>query len=477
MGTASVGITSRTREGNALYAAFLGVLIVCFTPLKPVGYLLPWGFTLWLAMTTPQLISRSRMSALVAILAVLPVIYAVISDEFLYANYIIAALTYSSIVPIVALRTEQLASRQLLERIVSVVVTMIAIQGAVGIAQALYGAFEGGTFAESNGDRVQGTIYPFLSAEGRGANPMFAVNMALMLLGVLSRPDLLTRRRRIILLVGAVSLALASVMHVLIYMVVAIAMALLLARPVGQAPERRAGAATKYVLSLALVLSGVGYFALRSNFEIVDSVVESFADLEAGLSPRTVMLWSVATELPQEQPQQPLVGLGPGQFTSRASLIASGLYLGGPDNPKGVPLLDPQATQLAQRYCFSLMASYADKIEWIGSSQQPFFSVLSIYTELGLVGLAVIGYFVVRLLITLRRRVRSRPDVRPLVLSLVASTLFVVLLGLQENYWEMPQAILVGVLMMKVIYANAMSGRLPADGEQVGGPLASRDTE
>ena len=31
-------------------------------------------------------------------------------------------------------------------------------------------------------------------------------------------------------------------------------------------------------------------------------------------------------------------------------------------------------------------------------------------------------------------------------------------LGLQENYWEVPQAVLIGLMLIKLLYANLMDG-------------------
>jgi hypothetical protein len=176
----------------------------------------------------------------------------------------------------------------------------------------------------------------------------------------------------------------------------------------------------------------------------------------------------VLTELPGEQPLQPFVGLGPGQFSSRASLIATGLYLGGPDHPQTVPLLSPQATRIAEEYCVSLLVQFADKKDVIGSSEQPFFSVLSVYTELGAMGLIAVTLVILEWLRRIRRRVRIDPGLRFQAAVLVAGLLFMVLLGLQDNYWETPQAMLVGFLLLKLLYVNVVYSDSDLRNEPVG---------
>jgi hypothetical protein len=44
-----------------------------------------------------------------------------------------------------------------------------------------------------------------------------------------------------------------------------------------------------------------------------------------------------------------------------------------------------------------------------------------------------------------------------------AGLIFLLLLGLQENYWEVPQAIFVGVLLNQVMLANLLHGSPPFD--------------
>ncbi|HEY6034982.1 MAG TPA: hypothetical protein VIV58_12000, partial [Kofleriaceae bacterium] len=92
----------------------------------------------------------------------------------------------------------------------------------------------------------------------------------------------------------------------------------------------------------------------------------------------------------------------------------------------------------------------------------PFFSMLSIYTELGLVGLvAVLGSLVV-VIRRVQRRVRERPELHTKGLAFVTGTGFFTLIALQDNYWEAPQAMLIGILLLQVLYATIMYR--PTDG-------------
>jgi hypothetical protein len=439
---------------RAYFVGFVGILIACFTPFKPLGYVLPGLFTLWMALQGG--VQRNRMFAVLISIAIGAMAYQLILREFLIVNYLVAIVTYSTVIPVLLIDSRRLASRALLERIIAAMVPMIAIQGAIGIVQAVYGAMQSGTFGSNNGDRVTGTIYPFLEPERAFSNPMFAVNMALMLLTCLSLPSVLDGRRRKVLAVGAVSLVLASVLHVLVFLVGAVLIAALLVRVPRKTGTRRA---PRNLVILLVLVAGLSYAALPDNVGGITRVAEAALDLEAVDVPRAIMLGRVLFDLPDEDPVQPYVGLGPGQFSSRASLIMSGEYLGGEGKPKALPFVTPRVTRLADDYCVALLlaarAADADAHQ-IGSSQQPFFSWLDVYTETGLLGLILVFGSIARVVMRVRAHAGRQPERRFQAVLCTAGIVFLVLIGWQVDYWEIPQAILVGVLALKVIYANVM---------------------
>jgi hypothetical protein len=452
------------RIRRAYFVGFVAVLVGCFSPIKALAYVLPGLFTLWMALHGG--IRINRMFAILIAIAVAAAAYDLIVREFLIVNYVVVVVTYSTVIPILVIDNRWVASRALLEKMLAVMAPMILVQGAIGIVQAVHGAVQGGTFSSANGDHVTGTIYLHFGVEGAFSNPMFAVNMALMMLACLSLPRALDGRRRTALLVGAAALVLASVVHVLVFFVGAVVAAVLLVsrrRSTGEGSGPR-----NQLLVLVVLISGLSYFALPENVTAISSVTESTLDLDAADIPRAIMIGRVLGDLADEDPRQPYIGLGPGQFSSRASLIMSGEYLGG-DQAKAPPFVTPRATRLANDYCVALMLAWRDAERdtelVVGSTQQPFFSWLSIYTETGLLGMVVVFGSVVRVLLRMRARIRTRPELRFQALLCCAGILLLVLLGWQANYWEIPQAILVGVLALKVMYANVM---YPLDDRAVG---------
>ena len=80
---------------------------------------------------------------------------------------------------------------------------------------------------------------------------------------------------------------------------------------------------------------------------------------------------------------------------------------------------------------------------------------MSVYTELG--APALLAVFVYGAILLIRMKVRAEsPQEKWLAVSSGAGICFLLLLGFQENYWEVPQAILVGLMLVQTMYANVV---------------------
>lgn len=435
------------------YSGFILVLIACFSPFKILTYALPALFTLLILTAERSTVMRNRLVTIGCGAVGVGLFYAVAAPEFLAANYLLTMVTYSAFLPILVIDSTQLASRKLLEKLLVACATMLLVQGVYGVVQALYGVTQTGSFAGANGDYVEGTLHPQLGAEMAASNPMFAINLSLMILACLAIPEVLARRRSA-LMVACIALVLASVVHVLVFLVAAVVIALVLSRV--RAPRVASGPKRprRNLAIMMIVVCGLSFIALRKEVGRITTYAESVLDLDSLAIPRAIMLYRVFSELPEEAPMQPVIGVGPGQLCSRASLMVSGFYLGGPDAQKSIPFIPAQATRLTDNYCLSLILAFADEQERIGSTQQPFFSFLSVYMEIGLPALVLLLTAIAKLLRRVAQCARVRPELRLQALLFSSGTIFIVLLGLQDNYWEMPQALLVGMLLLKVLYAN-----------------------
>jgi hypothetical protein len=156
-------------------------------------------------------------------------------------------------------------------------------------------------------------------------------------------------------------------------------------------------------------------------------------------------------DIPIEYPMMPIVGLGPGQFSSRAALIGTGMYFGG-DNPRQIPFLPQGSSRVFQDYLEGLWMVAVANPFW-GSTQKPFYSWLSVYTEFGVMALVIIFGGAVLLLVRLKRAA-TNAEGRVLATATGGGIILFLLLGLQENYWETPQALFVGLMLLKPMYGQ-----------------------
>jgi len=440
----------RERGTIAADRAYLGAWIValgiCWCPGKAYAYLAPLLALIWFMLASRQGIVVRRVVWAAAGYILFVLAHMISQAHFELPNACVFAATYSSFLFLIAIPNRLLARVRALPECLAIARAVVVFEASFGIVQAVAGYFASGTFDVDNGDTVQGTIFPHLRPDNAFGNPMFGASMTLLLIGLLA--GISSRRASLLpLCIGTVSLVLASVLHQLIFLAIAFGVAYFLIRP--KLPVSRG---TITVLVVATTIPGIAVIALPGNIGTFNDIATQFL---RGESPRAVSLRTVFTEMASEYPFMPVVGVGPGQFCSRAALMSTGYYFGGLNNPRvvtpaGMVIATPLREYLLQLWLRNVGYRY------YGSSQKPFFSWLSVYTELG--GLAVIALTVIicRALLRLRRTSRALENRMP-AFAAAAGILFIVLLGFQENYWEVPQAIFPGFVLLKLLYANCTS--------------------
>lgn len=159
-------------------------------------------------------------------------------------------------------------------------------------------------------------------------------------------------------------------------------------------------------------------------------------------------------DMPAQYPYMPLVGVGPGQFSSRAALMNTGFYFGSPRAPKDFSPFLRNAVPEPMRDSLLPLWIRSSEVKYYGSSQKPYFGWLSVYTEFGGIGMALVICVIGLALWRLPRRTRD-VSVGLLSFSCACMILFTALIAFQENYWEVPQAVLPGVLLLRVMQAQA----------------------
>ena len=428
---------------QAYYAAILAAALICWTPFNALSYVAPFVVIGLVLLSSDGTRLLKRLFVWVYIWVSLVSIYGLVNSEFQFGNAIIAFVTWAGIVVTLLLPGDGMQSPVLLHKTKKLAWNILLIESLWGIAQGIYGYTRTGSFDLANGDYVEGTIHPSLEPELTYSNVMFAINMALLLLFLL--PEVWRRRslRNIVVYgLGTLAFVMASVFHAILFLITAVGISWFLIW--GRRLRLSRAVGVGIVSGVILVLAGA---FLPRNL----GTARSFAlQIFRGEVPKSVSVVVALTEMPRDYWFLPIIGLGPGQYASRAALISTGLYFGGLDNPRHIRYLPNKVTDAQAQYLLPLWQWHESNRYW-GSTQKAYFSSLSVYTEFGLLGLLAVTVTLVFLLRRVHRLLRVY-DIEKFVL--ITAILFIFLLGFQENNWEVPQAWFSGLLFLKTLYAN-----------------------
>lgn len=438
-------IVRHLRYRNAFFHVLIIALVLSWSPFKFLAYLAPYLALMWFFLLTRSLFFLRNFSALMVVWTGLTFVYAWLTPGFVWHSAVLSLLTYSAVIFVLTVPTKPLADPALLGRMRSVARWVLLFEGTFGIVQGILAGIRRGTLDGTTGDAVAGTIRPF-TLKSDFSNPMFAVNIALLLLAIL--PPLISERRgRLAATIAVLALILASVMHVLLFLFIALVVALIFFYPAFLMRRRP----LLLVLGAVVVMS-IAILLLPKNFSTLPLFIR---DTFEGRTPRAQVVARVLIDLPREYPWMLMIGAGPGQFSSRAGLIGTGLYFGSPANPRDLPFLPKGMSKIFETYVLDiwLRMSLYPTVNDTSSTYKPYFSWMSVWVEWGALFFVIVIIWLCWLLWTIRRAVRGNSTYYDEAISVGASLIFLFLLGLQENYWEIPQAIFPGLLFLKVQYA------------------------
>ena len=187
---------------------------------------------------------------------------------------------------------------------------------------------------------------------------------------------------------------------------------------------------------------------MPNNLRTIPLALERMSEVsEYSFSPKNRVIWATFVQLPKDAPWQPIVGLGAGQYCSRAGLVATGQYASGGKIP-GLPVRE---SRVMKQYIMNQYAYYEIIPYGAGSTtMQPYSSWLALYGEFGWLGtLGLVVLCMVALHVFLGRVTRDFPY---LGLSMGTLIFFLLLMGTQNIYWDYSQALLPGFILLKVAY-------------------------
>ena len=429
------------RRQKIYYLSVVLATLICWSPFNAFAYVAPFlVLTLLIVFGRSNRLLRRSFGWMCLWLAMIAV-YGLINSEFQFGNALVAFVTWAGLIIFLMIPANEFSGPLLQHKLEQFAWKVLFVEAVWGIIQGFYGYIHTGAFDLANGDYVEGTIHPALSPELAYSNVMFATNIALLLLFLL--PSIWRRPRApniAIYLMGLLAFVMASVVHAILFLLIAGGVSGLLVW--GKRPR------LSRVLGGAVTFSTIGLLAwalLPANI----GTARSFGlQILRGEVPKSVSVVAALRDMPGNYPYLPIIGLGPGQYASRAGLISTGVYFGGLDNPRTVSLLPNRFTEAQEKYLLPLWVWQESNPYW-GSTQKPYFSWLAIYTEFGVAGWLLVIWVLFRFM----KHILAMPKFFDSEKFVLLATLgFMFLLGFQEDNWEIPQAWFSGILFLKSMY-------------------------
>lgn len=420
---------------------------VVWTPSNALAIVAPFAFLFSYVIVARDVLPVLRFLSWFVALSAFAVPYRLIYEDFIIQNILLLFINLSGFFVLLSIPREDFRRHFDLDSIRPLVVVLLLIQGAVGILQAMVAFKAYGTLDTAAGDYVSGTMFLGFRPQEGFSNPSFAVNM-IVLLSV--GAYLLNKRFSYILFfglcIGGVAFLLASVTHVLAFSMFAFLGAVFLTPPVRSR-------FIQLILPILLMGGGILFMAIvmPKNLTLFAHLADQLLQAKV---PRTEMLRQILGAIPNAEPISVLMGFGPGQFGSRASLMGTGLYFGSPISPLEIPIFPAGVNSVFQSEVYYIWWWQTVNSTFFGSTVYPFNSWFAVYLEYGLIGILFVCAFFF-FLIAKSRRITDMHGDRPRSFLSGFMTIFLFLLGAQENYWETMQAIFIGLVILRIILTSS----------------------
>jgi hypothetical protein len=429
-------------------------LLISLSPLKILGYGIP---LILLCYVLIRLLSKALHKNLTTGILVIAGVLTFYLAKSYYLNYdfnllgaVLSGLTYGSfffvlVFPKFTVKSDAVETH----RINRVLLIVFIFETAIALLQVgFFMLISSSSLDESAGDVVQGTINPFsfLGSSVGFNNQVFTINYIFILVYLI--PFLLKTGKRYLIGLGVVVILLASVLHVLLSFVIAMSVCFAL---IGLIRFRKQ--LMRYIV-IAIACVGVLFVTQPKNFSLFSFYLNM---LGSGQSPKVFVIANSVFLLPEEYPDAVYLGLGPGQYTSRASLITTGKYFGDFANPTKLPFVGSStASKAFNDYVFDIWEAYATNVEEYGNStmSRPFFSILTIVMEFGIFAVLLLLFLVFRGINRIKKRClllfeEKEYEYAYFAFLSMTSILFVFFLAFFENYLESSASICSGLLLVR----------------------------
>lgn len=443
------------RYAKAYFGVFLMTIILMWLPFKVLAYGVPFLSIGWFILASNSGKTLMRLIAVISIFLAFILFYYTFyllqDQDFIVQNSLLFLITYGSFLFLAILPRSAAFHTLDYRNYMKIIGLIILMESALGIFQvSMYIVFSGGNFDSAAGDFAQGTLDPlsFITPEANLNNQIYTANLLTLLL--FYTPHAIARRNgRWISIMGFVAVLFAAVWHIVFSFLVALFIITLLFSYsfIRISPSR------VFIAVFLVLLIGISSMLQPKNFGLVSYYIDEVTSFESLKATATI---ESLTELPQDYRWVPYIGLGPGQYCSRAGLIGSGHYFGNFSNPTRLPLLEAEASPAFEKYIYPKWEEFATNPGLYGNStmSRPFHSLLSLVVELGYVffGLLVLGILLLLNRIKkLYHKAAGRHDKLTSLYCLSCGTLiaFLIFISLFENYLEVAHAIFLGLLLFR----------------------------
>lgn len=428
-------------------------LFLCFSPLKPLAFISPLLVLLFMIfyVQVKPIYNLAKLIAFLFLYTCIGLAYFFINKNFLWFNFGFWLLTNSSYLLLIVSFSE-IADDNLLKRMTSLTFKILLLEACLGIIQVLFNViFITHGFDGATGDAAMGTVNPtFGAGDGKGSNVYYAIGLSA--LGTLVFLSHKYQRKKVpsllyaVLVIGWIA---ASVMHSIFLLIAAILISIFVfitftSKKKSAGIGNQLKAVRKISLGVTIVVICLFTF-LPGNVRLLRNYYDQSFGLENLKSTKSIATVVTVFGLSQDKPFQKYIGLGPGQYCSRAGMILSGTYLA-QGKLQFVKSLSPDL----DKYILPIWLEYLSWDFQAGSTYFPFFSWLSLYGEFGILGWLI----VLALIIFVCKKIISLTNTSNiyLVLSLLILVFYLFLLGIQDNYWEWSQFVLPIVIFAKTVY-------------------------